>query len=144
MGCFTAEIGALQRGSDHARRGIWFSISRRSHSLHAAQIHPYASLAWSVISAANKVCRFIFAPLLVSSCCPIQVLINQKNRDDRIVRLSGTMSDTFSFVDDIKFMKEIGKHVETMMQLLQQATECGYFIAQYAKDSFCPWRLALQ
>ncbi|KAN0085996.1 Quinonprotein alcohol dehydrogenase-like superfamily [Tylopilus felleus] len=83
-----------------------------------AEIHPYASLAWSVISAANK------------------VLINQKNLDDRIVRLSGTMSDAFSFLDDIKFMTEIGKHAETITQLLQQVTECGYFIAQYAKDNF--------
>ena len=54
------------------------------------------------------------------------------------------MSNAFSFVDDIKFMKEIGKHAETVMQLLQQVTECGYFIAQYAKDTFCQWWLAFQ
>ncbi|KAN0084526.1 hypothetical protein V8E55_008030 [Tylopilus felleus] len=107
----------------HTMETTWEVLLRRLERLdevvtRLTEIHPYASLAWSVISAANK------------------VLIKQKNRDDWIVRLSGTMSDAFSFVDDIKFMKEISKHAKTMTQLLQQVTECGYFIAQYAKDSF--------
>ncbi|KAG9313821.1 hypothetical protein JVU11DRAFT_4586 [Chiua virens] len=80
------------------------------------QIHPYASLAWSVISVAN------------------QVLVNQKYRDDRIIRLAGTMSDVFTFVHDAEPLKKIESHIKTMALLIQQVTECGYFIAEYAKQ----------
>ncbi|KAF8549383.1 hypothetical protein OG21DRAFT_1500452 [Imleria badia] len=80
-----------------------------------AQIHPYISLAWSVVSAAN------------------QVLVNQKNRDEQIVRLAGTMSDVFAFVDDAEPLKHIKKHIKIIELLIQQVTECGYFIAEYAK-----------
>ncbi|KAG9308973.1 hypothetical protein JVU11DRAFT_11275 [Chiua virens] len=80
------------------------------------QIHPYASLAWSVISVAN------------------QVLVNQKYRDDRIIRLAGTMSDVFTFVHDAEPLKKIESHIGTMALLIQQVTECGYFIAEYAKQ----------
>ncbi|KAG8215380.1 WD40-repeat-containing domain protein [Butyriboletus roseoflavus] len=82
-----------------------------------AQIHPYTSLAWSVISAAN------------------QVLINQQNRDDRVIRLAGTMSDVFTFVEDAECLKEVKAHTEPIKVLIQQVTECGYFIAEYAKQN---------
>ncbi|KAF8549975.1 WD40 repeat-like protein, partial [Imleria badia] len=81
-----------------------------------AQIHPYTSLAWSVISAAN------------------QVLVNQKNRDDQIMRLAGTMSDVFAFVHDAEPLKAIKAHIKTITLLIQQVTECGYFITEYAKQ----------
>ncbi|KAF8132077.1 hypothetical protein EV363DRAFT_1583662 [Boletus edulis] len=81
-----------------------------------AQIHPYTSLAWSVISAAN------------------QVLVNQKNRDDKIIRLAGMMSDVFTFVDHAEPLKAIEAHMKTITLLIQQVTECGYFITEYAKQ----------
>ncbi|KAG9312565.1 WD40-repeat-containing domain protein [Chiua virens] len=81
-----------------------------------AQIHPYASLAWSVISAAN------------------QVLLQQKNRDEQIVRLAGTMSDVFAFVHDADPLKDIKPHIKPLTLLIQQVTECGYFITGYAKQ----------
>ncbi|KAF8550279.1 hypothetical protein OG21DRAFT_1419927, partial [Imleria badia] len=80
-------------------------------------IHPYTSLAWSVISAANK------------------VLVNQKDRDEKIIRLVGTMSDVFTFVHDADPLKAIKEHMKTITLLLQQVTECGYFIAEYAKQN---------
>ncbi|KAI9568858.1 hypothetical protein HD554DRAFT_682431 [Boletus coccyginus] len=85
-----------------------------------AKIHPYASLAWSVISAANK------------------VLVNQKNRDDQIIRLAGTMSDVFTFVHDTEPLKTIKAHIKTITLLIQQVAECGYFIIEYIKQkNFC-------
>ncbi|KIJ58793.1 hypothetical protein HYDPIDRAFT_101966, partial [Hydnomerulius pinastri MD-312] len=80
-----------------------------------AEIHPYVSLAWSVLSAANK------------------VIINQQGRDDRIVRLAGTMNDAFDFVHDAEPLKAVKAHLKAITLLVQQATECGYFIAEYAK-----------
>ena len=67
-----------------------------------------------------------------------QVLVNQLNRDDRIIRLAGTMSDVFSFVEDAEPMKAIKAHKEPIKLLIQQVAECGYFIAEYAKkNNFC-------
>ncbi|KAI9571696.1 hypothetical protein HD554DRAFT_1808801 [Boletus coccyginus] len=90
-----------------------------------AQIHPYASLAWSVISAAN------------------QVLVSQKNRDERIIGLAGVMSDVFEFVHDAEPLKAIERHMKAITLLTQQVTECGYFITEYAKQkNFCQSQLA--
>ncbi|KAG6374155.1 hypothetical protein JVT61DRAFT_4803 [Boletus reticuloceps] len=83
-----------------------------------AEIHPYASLAWSVISAASKVFQA------------------QKNCDDRIIRLAGVMSDVFTFVEDVEPLERIEAHVKTITLLLQQVTECGYFIIEYPKANF--------
>ncbi|KAF8547698.1 hypothetical protein OG21DRAFT_1424309 [Imleria badia] len=83
-----------------------------------AQIHPYTSLAWSVISAANK------------------VLVEQKKRDDQIVRLAGVMNDVFSFVEDTKPLQTIERSLNTITLLMKQVAECGYFITAYAKDNF--------
>ena len=70
-----------------------------------------------------------------------QVLVNQQIRDDRVIRLAGTMSNVFSFVEDAEPLKAVKAHEEPIKLLLQQVTECGYFIAEYAKqNSFC-WSL---
>ena len=100
-----------------------------------------------MISAANKVC-------LLSNIRDIhdrqqyftQVLVKQKERDDNIIRLASTMSDIFVFVHDAEPLKAIEAHVKTITLLIKQVTECGYFIAEYAKQkNFCqppfasPW-----
>ena len=67
-----------------------------------------------------------------------QVLVDQQNRDDRVIRLAGTMSNIFSFIEDAKPLKAIEAHKEPIKLLLQQVTECGYFIREYAKqNNFC-------
>jgi len=71
------------------------------------------------------------------------VLVTQKNRDDRIIRLAGMMSDVLTFVHDAEPLKAIERHIKTMTLLIQQVTECGYFIADYAKNKdFCQLPLA--
>jgi len=71
------------------------------------------------------------------------VLVNQKNRDEQIIRLAGTMSDVFTFVHDAEPLKAIESHMKVMTLLTQQVTECGYFITEYAKQkSFCQSPLA--
>ena len=68
----------------------------------------------------------------------MQVLVAQKNRDEQIIRLAGTMSDVFTFVQDAEPLKTIKQHIKTITLLLQQVTECGYFITEYAKQkNFC-------
>jgi len=67
-----------------------------------------------------------------------QVLVNQKIRDEQIIRLAVTMSDVFAFVHDAEPLKAIKAHMKTITLLIQQVTECGYFITDYAKQkNFC-------
>jgi hypothetical protein len=63
------------------------------------------------------------------------VLVRQKNRDERIVRLMGTMSDVLAFVHDAEPLKAIKAHKKTITLLIQQVTECGYFITEYASSN---------
>ncbi|KAG9312791.1 hypothetical protein JVU11DRAFT_6205 [Chiua virens] len=82
-----------------------------------AEIHPYVSLAWSVISTVNK------------------ALIDQKDRDGQISRLASTMNDVFEFVENAGLLKTIEPHIKNITPLIQQVTECGYFIAAYSKET---------
>ena len=48
------------------------------------------------------------------------------------------MSDVFAFVEDAEPLKRIVAHMRTITLLIQQVTECGYFIAEYMKQNdFC-------
>lgn len=131
MGRFNNIVGAIAQ--------VFGAVSQFPRGLNTTQIHPYTSLAWSVITAANQVC-----PLLDIRAIPdhwryfIQVLVGQKNRDDRIIRLAGTMSDMFAFVDDAEPLKAIKAHIEIITVLIQQVAECGYFITEYVNQkNFC-------
>ena len=92
-----------------------------------------------MLSAANQV-RVLVDVLTNAyrSFVATQVLVNQQNRDDRVIRLAGTMSDVVSFVEGAQPLKAIEAHEEPIKLLIQQVTECGYFIAEYAKqNNFC-------
>ena len=66
------------------------------------------------------------------------MLINQKDRDDKIIHLAGAMSEVFTFVHDAEPLKAIKAHMNTVTLLIQQVTECGYFVTEYTKQkSFC-------
>ena len=55
------------------------------------------------------------------------------------------MSDTFAFVRDAEPLKAIKEHIKTITLMIQQVTECGYFITEYAKQkNFCQSPLASQ
>ena len=48
------------------------------------------------------------------------------------------MSDVWTFVHDAEPLKAIKEHIKTITLLIQQVTECGYFITEYAKQkNFC-------
>ena len=48
------------------------------------------------------------------------------------------MSEVFAFVHGAEPLKAIKAHIKTITLLIQQVTECGYFIAEYAKrKDFC-------
>ena len=48
------------------------------------------------------------------------------------------MSDVFNFVYDAEPLKAIRAHINTITLLIQQVTECGYFITEYTNQkNFC-------
>ena len=55
------------------------------------------------------------------------------------------MSDVLAFVEDAEPLKVVEAHSGAIKLLIQQVTECGYFIAEYAKqNNFCELLSALQ
>ena len=55
------------------------------------------------------------------------------------------MSDVLAFVHDAEPLKTIKEHIKTITLLIQQVTECGYFITEYAKQkNFCQSPIASQ
>ena len=53
----------------------------------------------------------------------MQVLVAQKNRDDRTIRLSGTMSDVLASVEEAEPLKRIKAHMKVITLLVQQVME---------------------
>ena len=79
-------------------------------------------------------CCSTFSLALILGFNAAQVLV-QQNRNDRVIRLAGAMSDVFSFVEDAEPLKAVEAHKEPIKLLIRQATECGYFIAEYTKQN---------
>ncbi len=67
-----------------------------------------------------------------------QTILAQVDRDSCIVRLVEIMDDVFSFVKEAEPMKKIESHGPIIELMSQQATECAYFIRDYAMNkSLC-------
>ncbi|KZS91859.1 hypothetical protein SISNIDRAFT_397550, partial [Sistotremastrum niveocremeum HHB9708] len=79
-------------------------------------VHPYAKIAWSVISAGYKIFQA------------------QKQRDGAIAHLIDVMDDTYAFVIESEELFKVESQRKFLEKLAKQTTECGYFIADYAKD----------
>ncbi|KZT34382.1 WD40 repeat-like protein [Sistotremastrum suecicum HHB10207 ss-3] len=81
-----------------------------------AEVHPYAKIAWSVISAGYK------------------ILQAQHQRDNALSGLVDIMDDTYAFILESKPVFEVESQRKIAEKLVQQTTECGYFILHYAED----------
>ncbi|KZT40432.1 WD40 repeat-like protein [Sistotremastrum suecicum HHB10207 ss-3] len=81
-----------------------------------SEVHPYAKVAWSVISAAYKIFQA------------------QKQRDGAIAHLIDVMDDTYAFVIESKELFQVESQRKLLETLANQTTECGHFIVDYAKN----------
>ncbi|TDL24682.1 hypothetical protein BD410DRAFT_718554 [Rickenella mellea] len=88
-----------------------------------AEVHPYAKMAWSVLSAAHK------------------TILAQSDRDDRIQQLYEIMDNVYAIVIQAE-TSEIESHKKVIGCMVRQTTECGYFITSYAKNKNFWLRLA--
>jgi len=65
-------------------------------------------------------------------------MLAQVDRDSRIVGLVEIMDDVFSFVKEAEPIKKIESHGRVIELMVQQTTECAYFIREYAMNkSLC-------
>ncbi|KIM79211.1 hypothetical protein PILCRDRAFT_74639, partial [Piloderma croceum F 1598] len=106
-----------------------------------SEVHPYAKMAWSILSAAHKA-----RPLYVIKVIDLkfsQTILAQVDRDNHIVHLVEVMDDVYSFVKEAEPIKRIESHGRIIALMAQQTTECAYFIRDYAMNkSF--WERALK
>ncbi|KIM89362.1 hypothetical protein PILCRDRAFT_2588 [Piloderma croceum F 1598] len=78
-----------------------------------SEIHPYAKIAWTVLSAAYK------------------IVIAQKKLDEVIDHLVEVMNDIYSFVQEAHALRDIESHKWIVALITQQTTDCAYFIRDY-------------
>lgn len=95
--------------------------------MNASQVHPYASLARSAISAAAQVYP---SPNTATTPCFVLVLMAQKNHDDRTIHLSGTMRGAFAFFEEAELLGRIKAPMKTTILLIEQVTERRCFITE--------------
>ncbi|KAF7984961.1 hypothetical protein HWV62_9903 [Athelia sp. TMB] len=79
-----------------------------------ATIHPWANLAWSVLSIG------------------LQVVQKQQNLDNKILSLIQTMQSTYSIVAGSGTVED-KQQQDVLCRILKQTIDCGFFIREYAR-----------
>lgn len=95
--------------------GVFVLVAER-----LAQVHPYARLAFSVLTAGYEVIRQRFA-------C-----------DDGVCQLIRTMHDTYDLLTTIETLAHLQRKKEIVNAIVRQTIECAFFIRDYAdkRDNF--------
>ncbi|KAJ7480978.1 hypothetical protein FB451DRAFT_155281 [Mycena latifolia] len=84
-----------------------------------ATIHPYVNIAWKVLTSVYKAVK------------------NQQDTDDKLLKLVETMDEVYSFVKDVKFLREKIKSLEDKSSaIFKQTFECALFIQEYTGHGF--------
>jgi len=106
-------------------RGFSISTPRRF-----AHMHPWLGQLCPLRTRSG--CCWVLLLVLIAGHDFKQV-VNQENCDERTIRLVGTMSDALTFVHNAEPFKVVKTQSKTVTRLIQQVTECGYFITAYTK-----------
>jgi hypothetical protein len=78
----------------------------------------------------------MFKSFMILMC--VKAILAQKSRDESIGRLVDAMNDTYGFVYEVEPLKTVESHKKIIVRIIQQTTECGYFICDYSKNKeFC-------
>ncbi|KAF8173358.1 hypothetical protein K438DRAFT_2051378, partial [Mycena galopus ATCC 62051] len=84
-----------------------------------AQVHPYASAAWSILTAVYEAVK------------------EQHETDSKVVKLILAMVEVYSFAKDVKYLTEKIKSLETTVTAIGlQTLECAIFIREYTGHGF--------
>src|SRR6266849_4645787 len=102
---------------------------------HAQKIHPWAKLAWGIVSAAYKVCSNPNYFEKKNLHTLHQVVQAQAALDDDVTKLIDEMDKSCKIVveaDPLK--KRSSRFNEILEKLLAQVSECAYFVTDYCRD----------
>jgi len=84
-----------------------------------SQAHPYASLAWTLVSSLQK------------------VVSKQLDEDKMVVQLATSMADAYSFTNDLHTLAVRSSNFEgNVTRMFQQTIECSLFIREYTYHGF--------
>ena len=101
----------------------------------ATKVHPYAKIAWSILNFIPKV--NLFHSKLVSANEEMQEVQKQVALDANVTSLADIMNDTFDLVEKADKLRRESKS-KIVMRIVQQTTECAWFIRDYRKiEEFC-------
>ncbi|KAJ7465935.1 hypothetical protein FB451DRAFT_1486123 [Mycena latifolia] len=85
-----------------------------------AKIHPYSNAAWKVLTSVYEAVK------------------KQEEKDEKVIKLVQTMTDAYSFAEDIESLPGKIKRLEdTISALVKQTEECALFIREYTGHGFC-------
>ncbi|KAJ7096825.1 WD40-repeat-containing domain protein, partial [Mycena epipterygia] len=88
-------------------------------SADAIKVHPYAQVAWNILTLAYKVVQ------------------KQQDTDDRLLELVQTMVEVYSFVEDVEFLSQKIKRLEdSVLGITRETVECAIFIHEYTGKGF--------
>ncbi|KAJ7832405.1 hypothetical protein B0H14DRAFT_2364748, partial [Mycena olivaceomarginata] len=89
-----------------------------------SKIHPYANMAWKVLTSVYKVRE-------------LAIVKHQQETNDNLLKLVETMRDVYAFVEDVDFLPEKIKSLEDKaLVIVQQTVECALFIQDYTDTGF--------
>jgi hypothetical protein len=75
---------------------------------------------------------------------PVQIILNQKERDNNLGHLLEVMADAYAFVKEAQPVKKIESQNRIIMVMVRQTTECSYFIREYATTVSFSMSLSIQ
>jgi hypothetical protein len=101
---------------------------------------------WSYLRYTRHALKIFNYSWCLCVCC--QPFLAQKSRDAHVDCLVDIMNDTLGFVHETESLKKIESHKRIILNIIQQTTECGYFIRDYSKTKnfgkfFCIHKIRL-
>jgi hypothetical protein len=120
---------------------VWFKISWSSHAHGLLDSRFIRMRTWHVPSCLLRI-RYIYDAYRMDTsdfwAHYIQTILAQKDLDDNINHLVEIMGKTYAVLQDVEALKKVKSHEGTIMSLMKQTIDCGYFIRDYAKNKgFC-------
>lgn len=102
-----------------------------------------AKLALSLFMSVSEVSRSRLLSVL-TLIQYIQILQTQIDRDAHVQSLGQTLQSIFSFLEGSHDLQEMVKNktgferqIQTLLLIMQQTVECGYFIQRITNPEFC-------
>ncbi|GJJ11131.1 hypothetical protein Clacol_005362 [Clathrus columnatus] len=99
-----------------------------------ANVHPYAKMAWAIISGAVNV-NISFITAVAFADISFQAIFYTQDVDQNILDLFETLDVTYKFIEEAKEIENYLSYKRILSTLAKQTVDCAYFIRDYAKNA---------